>query len=93
MLNDFTWCLLLGSLQFRILVPFLVRLGPSQIPDRRTGPSGDADAVPMHAPWSLGRLGSVLQYRVLLVEDDAVVQLRHIVGWIIGPINVAPLSD
>ena len=25
--------------------------------------------------------------------DDAVVQLRHIVGWIIGPIDVAPLSD
>ena len=64
------------------MVPFLVRLGPSQIPDRRTGPSGDVDAVLMHAPWSLDRLGSVLQYSVLLVEDDAAVQLRHIVGWI-----------
>ena len=62
---------------------------PSQIPDRRTG----ADAVLMHAPWILDRLRSILQYCVLLVEDDSIVQLRHIVGWIIGPINVAPLSD
>ena len=62
---------------------------PSQIPGRRTG----ADAVLMHATWILDRLRSILQYGVLLVEDDAVVQLRHIVGWIIGSINVTPLSD
>ena len=79
--------------QFPILASFLVRIEPFHIPDRRAGPSGDVDAVLMHAPWSLGRLWSVLQYSVLLVEDDAVVQLRHIVGWIIGPIDVAPLSD
>ena len=62
----------------------------SQIPDRRTG----MDAVLMHAPWILDRtLRSILQYGVLLVEDDSVVQLRHIAGWIIGSINVTPLSD
>ena len=75
------------------MVSFLVRLEPSQIPDRRTGLSGDEGAVLMHAPWSLDSLRSVLQYGVLLVEDDAVVQLRHIVGWIVGFINVTPLSD
>ena len=47
----------------------------SQIPDRRTG----MDAVLMHAPWILDRLRSILQYGVLLVEDDSVVQLRHVV--------------
>ena len=61
----------------------------SQIPDRRMG----ADAVLIHAPWILDRLRSILQYCVLLVEDDSVVQLRHIVGWIIGSINATPLSD
>ena len=75
------------------MVPFLVRLEPSQIPDRRTDLSGDADAVLMHAPWSLDSFRSILQYGVLLVEDDAVVQLRHIVRWIVRPIDVAPLSD
>ena len=47
----------------------------SQIPDRRTG----ADAVLMHAPWILDRLRSILQYGVLLVEDDSVIQLCHVV--------------
>ena len=56
-------------------------------------PSGGADAVLMHAPRSLDSLGSVLQYGVLLVEDDSVVQLRHIVGWIVWTIDAAPLSD
>ena len=87
------WLYLVSTPRFPILASFLVRIGQSQIPDRGTGSSGDEEAVPMHAPWSLGRLWSVLQYSVLLVEDDAVVQLRHIVGWIIGPIDVAPLSD
>ena len=52
----------------------------SQIPDRRTG----VDTALMHAPWILDRLRSILQYCVLLVEDDSAVQLRHIVGWIVG---------
>ena len=67
--------------------------GHSQVPGRRTDLSGDADAVLMHAPWSLDSFRSVLQYGVLLVEDDAVVQLHHIVGWVVWPIDVAPLSD
>ena len=75
------------------MVSFLVRLEPSQIPDRRTGLSGDEGAVLMHAPWSLDSFRSVLQYRILLVEDDSVVQLRHIVRWILGSRSGTPLSD
>ena len=67
--------------------------GHSQVPDRMTDLTGDVDAVLTHAPWSLDSFRSVLQYGVLLVEDDAAVQLRHIAGWVAWPIDVAPLSD